>query len=175
MFKKNHPKNDKLRVNDRIRFSPVIVVNSKGENLGSLPLREAKNIARNEGLDLVEVSPHSRPPVCKVMDYGKFQYEQSKKTKKSKQVHIKEIMLKPNIGDHDLNTKINQLNKFIAHGDKVQIKVRFSGRENAHKELGFDLINKVLGQAVDVTVQKPPKLEGRCVTCFLEPSKSKDV
>lgn len=166
-----------LRVNDRIRFSPVVVIDQNGKNLGSIPIDEAKRLARNVELDLVEVAPQARPPVCRIMDYGKHLYEQNKKQKKSsKKIQLKELRLSPNIGKHDLETKINQLKRFIDEGDDVQLKVVFSGRENAHRDLGFSLVNEILQNVSEmVTVQRPPKMEGKFLTCLIRSKNEKNT
>lgn len=171
MIAMNKGSDNNLRINDRIRISPVRVIDESGTNLGVLYTDEAKSLARSKGLDLVEVSPQMRPPVCRIMDYGKFLYEQSKKQKKAKpHSQLKELRFRPNIGEHDLETKINQLIKFIKSGDKVQIKVMFVARENAHKDLGFTLVNRMIDRVKDIAkVQNPPRLEGKFLNCTLEP------
>ncbi|MCK9458329.1 MAG: translation initiation factor IF-3 [Proteobacteria bacterium] len=163
------------RVNRQIRFSPVMVILGE-EKLGTMPTSQALEIAVREGLDLVEVAPNARPPVCKIMDYGKFRYEQSIKEKKSKSQtkaqQLKEIRLRPSIATHDLDVKINSAQRFLEAGNRVQLMVRFKGAENAHKDLGFSLMQKMIDSLV--SCGKPlstPRLEGKGVSCIIEPMK----
>jgi len=165
------------RVNEKIRFSPVVLVDDKGENLGSISLFKAKEIAKNKNLDLVEVSPNSRPPVCKIMDFGKFKYDQKVKEKKqkqlSKQSQLKEIRLSSRIEHHDLETKLKKVFDFLDSGHKVQIKLEFKKRENNHKEIGQNLLNKFLSNIPEEKAKtvKSPFLEGRFLSCLIEPIK----
>jgi translation initiation factor IF-3 len=163
------------RINDRIRISPVVVVDDNGNNLGSIPLFKAKELALNKSLDLVEVSPNSRPPVCKIMDFSKFKYEQEIKEKKQrkKQFQTKEIRLSCGIEDHDLETKFNQMYKFLNSGHKVQIRLEFRRRENNHKEIGLAVLNKFLSKIPEekAIVSKKPSLDGKFLSCLVEPSK----
>jgi translation initiation factor IF-3 len=163
------------RVNRQIRISPIMVILGD-EKLGVMPTYKALEIATNEGLDLVEVAPMAQPPVCKIMDYGKFRYEQSIKEKKgksqTKSQQMKEIHLRPSIAANDLNVKINSAQKFLESGNRVQFRVKFNNRENAHKDLGFNLINKIIDSLV--SCGKPistPKLDGKWLGCILEPNK----
>jgi translation initiation factor IF-3 len=161
------------RVNDRIRLSPVRVVAQDGEQLGEMPTDKARSIARSEGLDLVEVAPNARPPVCRIMDYSKFKYDQSlkdKKQRKNKKAQLKEPRLSPDIADHDVDTKTAQARKHLQAGHTVQLKLRYKGRENAHKNLGFDVVNKMVENLAEVSkVAREPKIEGRVLHCLLEP------
>lgn len=162
------------RVNDRIRFSPVVVIDQNGKNLGSVPLIKAKELAFSANLDLVEVSANSKPPVCKIMDYGKFKYQQEIKEKKQRQQsqkqQVKEIRLSCGIADNDLETKAKSANKFLKSGHKVQIKLEFKRRENNHSELGFLVINKFCNKIQDFgSITKKPNLDGRFLSCFVEP------
>ncbi|GAB4134900.1 MAG: translation initiation factor IF-3 [Planctomycetaceae bacterium] len=161
-------------MNDQIRISPVRVVNPDGEMLGVIPTEEAMRLANEAGLDLVEVAGNVRPPVCRIMDYGKFKYEQQKKKKdsqKSHQVQLKEIRLRPKTGEHDISFKVKRARNFLAHKDKVKINVLFRGRENAHHERGREMLNDIIEQLEDVAkVEKPPGMEsGRSMSTILAP------
>ncbi len=140
--------------------------------LGVMPTKEAVNKARAHGLDLVEVSPNARPPVCRIMDFGKFRYEESRKKRQARQQkrgnQIKEIKFHSNVGEHDYQTKVNHVREFLEKGHKVKITLTFRGRENAHKELGFELVNKVLKDCEDLSVvDSRPKLMGRAIIAIL--------
>jgi translation initiation factor IF-3 len=152
------------RINDQIRLSPVRVVDQEGKMLGVIPTSEAMRLAYESGLDLVEVAPNERPPVCRIMDYGKFKYEQKKKhsnSTKQHQVQLKEIRLRPKTGDHDIDFKIKQARVFLAEKDKVKLNVIFRGRENAHHERGREMLAEIIQQLQDVgKVEKMPSLEG---------------
>ena len=166
-----------LRINDRILSREVRVINLEGEQLGIFPIAEALNIAREASRDLVEVSPNASPPVCRIMDYGKFKYEQSKKTyqaKKKKHVprvtHIKEIKVRPKTEEHDLQFKIRHIKKFLTQGDKAKITLIFRGREITHPERGQEVMNRIAEEIEDVgVVENPAKLEGRNMTMLLAP------
>lgn len=168
-------KNEGLRINERIRISPVIVIDQDGENLGALPLKMALGIASEAGLDLVEIAPSNRPPVCRVMDYGKFKFDQDLKERKlkkkqSKISKTKEVRISPSIQDHDMETKAKSAMKFLQEGCKVVIKLEFRRRELAHKDLGVRTMNSFLERLVDFgKAASPPKFEGRSVTCMVEP------
>ncbi len=164
-----------VRINDRIKFSPVMVVKD-GQNLGSMPVEEAKRLAREAELDLVEIVPDARPPICRIMDYGKYRYEQSIKEKvarkNQKTSQLKEVRLRPNTGDHDIKTKVKAIRNFIEDGDKVQIKIEYKKREIAHKDLGFLLIKKVLDDLSDLDlVKSEPKIQEKSLICLIEPKK----
>jgi len=164
--------NFNYRINDKIKFSPVILIDENGKNLGSVPTYKAKILALNVGLDLVEVAPNAKPPVCKIMDFGKFKYQQEIKQKKQvkKQVQLKEIRISSGITDHDLETKCKLANKFFVSGHKVQVRLEFRRRQNDHKELGFTAINKFIDNLKEVSsVSRPPVLDGRFLSCLLEP------
>lgn len=169
----NSTNNKRVRINEQIRLSPIMLIGTNGENLGVKATHEALRIAREAGLDLVEVSPTTKPPVCRIMDYGKFKYEQSvksKKTNKSKSAKLKEIQFRPSIAEHDLGVKINSISKFLEDGCKVQIRVQFKQRENAHRELGVVLVNKLIEALGDkINVSRPAKFEGKDLVCFIEP------
>ncbi len=163
---KNH------RVNEQIRISPVRVINAEGVVLGVMPTGKAMEIARENGLDLVEVAPNDRPPVCKIMDFGKFKYDQKKKVTKQKQhqVHIKEIRVRPKTGDHDIDVKVRHARDFLEHKDKVLINVLFRGRELAHIDEGRRVMNEVLQALDDVAkVEKSPSMEGKKMTALVAP------
>ncbi len=161
-------------MNEQIRITPVRVVDAEGEMLGILTTEEALKIAVEAGLDLVEVAPTVRPPVCRVMDYGKFKYEQQKKRKESQknhQVQLKEIRLRPKTGVHDIEFKVKRARGFLEHRDKVKINVLFRGRENAHHERGREMLNAIILKLEDIAkVEKPPGMEsGRSMSTILAP------
>jgi translation initiation factor IF-3 len=159
-------------MNDQIRISPVRLIGAAGEQLGVVPTSQAQEMARELGIDLVEVDANARPPVCKIMDYGKFRYEQSRKQNKQKshQQKLKEIRVRPKTGDHDVETKINQARKFLEHKDKVLVNVLFRGRELQHIEEGKRIIIGMLEKLADVAkVEKAPSMEGKRMTAMLAP------
>jgi translation initiation factor IF-3 len=161
-----------LRVNEQIRISPLRVVGDDGQQLGILTREAALAAARQAGLDLVEVAPMERPPVCRIMDYGKYKYEQKKKAGKQKAHHIqtKEIRVRPKTGDHDIMVKVHHAREFLEHKDKVLVKVEFRGREITHVEQGRAVMEMVLKQLEDVAkIEKPPGMEGRRLTALLAP------
>lgn len=160
------------RVNEQIRLSPLMVIDENGAKLGVIPNHEALAKAREKGLDLVEVSPEARPPVCRIMDYSKFRYEQSIKNKKNKKNtnKIKEMCFRPSTGDHDILTKVTAIKRFLEEGHLVQIKVKFKQRENAHKDLGFGIIEKIMSHVSEIAqFQTNPKLTGPNIFCVLQP------
>jgi translation initiation factor IF-3 len=132
------------RCNEQIRISPVRVIDENNEQLGVMPTDEAMSRARSAGMDLVEIAPTERPPVCRIMDYGKFKYGQKRRKQKSREQKLKEIRLHPDIGDHDRNIKLNQAVGFIEKGDKVQFTMIFRGRERFHQNLGFEMFNSIV-------------------------------
>lgn len=159
-------------INEQIRDKEVRLVSEDGEQLGIKTFREAMDIAEEAGLDLVKIAPTAKPPVCKIVDYGKFKYEQTRKDKeakkKQKTVEIKEIRLSPNIDTNDLNTKTNAARKFISKGDKVKITLRFRGREMAHMSKSKHILDDFAQELSDIAViEKAPKIEGRSMTMFL--------
>lgn len=165
-----------LRINQKITNEQVRVINFEGQQIGIIPLSEALRMAREEGYDLVEVSPTASPPVCRIMDYGKVKYQQSKKFHPSKKkhihsvTHIKEIKLRPHTEEHDLQFKMRNIKKFLSHGDKAKISLIFRGREIAHPELGEAILKRVIEEIQDSgVVEQPPKLEGRNMTMLLAP------
>lgn len=150
------------------------MVNHDGEMIGVIPTADAMNIAREAGLDLVEVAPNERPPVCRIMDYGKFKYEQKKKQSKNQrqhQVQVKEIRLRPKIGDHDIQFKVKRAREFLSDRDKVKLSVLFRGRENAHRDRGEEILREIIAALDDIAkVEKPPGMEGgRSMTAVLSP------
>lgn len=172
-YRKENFSKEKFRVNERIKFSPVIVIDQNGDNLGKFHVEKAREFARRENLDLVEVSPNSRPPICKIMDFGKFKYEKSlkeKKQKNSKKQIQKEIRLSCNIAENDLNTKVNKAINFLKNNHKVQVKLEYKRRQNSHRELGFEVINKMIDKVAEFSspVEKP-KLEGNVLSCQFYP------
>jgi translation initiation factor IF-3 len=166
-----------VRTNERIRVREIRLIDDEGNQLGIVPTRQALEIARERGLDLVEVAPNAMPPVCRLMDYGKYRYEESRKLRESrknqKTTDLKEVRLKPKIDDHDLATKSRQALKFLEDGDKVKLTVVFRGREVAHAEIGRGLLLQVAEQVGSVgIVEQTPKLEGRSMTMMLSPKKA---
>jgi len=159
------------RINEQIRISPVRLIGAQGEQLGVVPTAQAMEMAREATLDLVEVAAQERPPVCKIMDYGKFRYQQSRKhQQKVHQQKLKEIRVRPKTGDHDVETKINQARKFLEHKDKVLVNVLFRGRELQHIEEGQRIIAHMLEKLVDIAkVEKAPSMEGKRMTAMLAP------
>lgn len=159
-------------INEQIRDKEVRLIGEEGEQLGVMSAKEAMKLAEEAGLDLVKIAPTAKPPVCKIVDYGKFKYEQTRKEKeakkKQKTVEVKEIRLSPNIDTNDLNTKMNAARKFIAKGDKVKITLRFRGREMAHMANSKHILDDFAENLSDVAmVEKAPKVEGRSMTMFL--------
>ena len=168
------PTRDGPRINDEIRVPQVRLIDQHGEMQGVLTAREALIRAYDVGLDLVEISPNAVPPVCKILDYGKYKYEQQKKAnearKKQKVVEIKEIKVRPNIDDHDYDVKMRQMKTFISEGDKVKVTLRFRGREMAHQELGMNLLRKVQEDVAEIAkVEAYPRMEGRQMLMVLAP------
>jgi translation initiation factor IF-3 len=162
---------DSTRINQNIRISPIRVVSEEGEQLGILPTEVALERAREAGLDLVEVAPNERPPVCRIMDYGKFKYEKNKK-KGGGATHTKtkEIRLRPKTGDEDIRTKVKQAEKFLQHKDKVQVTVMFRGREMAHIEEGRKVMELVLAELAEFgKVEAPPQQNGKRMIAMLTP------
>lgn len=154
------------------------MIDEEGNQVGIIPTRDALEMARQRGLDLVEVAPNAIPPVCRLMDYGKFRYEQSRKERESRKnqhvIELKEVRIRPKIDDHDLETKGRQAAKFLDHGDKVKMTVTFRGREMAHPDLGKALLD----QLIEIlrphgTVEQAPRLEGRAMSVIMNPLKSK--
>ena len=166
------------QLNEDIRDSEIRLIGSTGEQLGIMSAAQAQRIADEQGLDLVKISPQATPPVCKLMDYGKFRFEQGKREKGAKKnqhvVEIKEIRMSPGIDVGDFNTKLKNAQKFLADGNRVKVSVRFRGREMAHTDIGKDLLVRFAEQCAEVaTLDKEPKLEGRSMSIFLSPKTGK--
>ena len=163
------------RSNNRILSPDVQVISSNGENLGILNLSEAIKKAKNEGLDLIEISPNAKPPVCKIMDMGKYKYDMQKKANKAKKnqkiAALKELKLRPGTEIHDYNFKIKNAKKFLEKGDKVKFTVRFKGREMQHVQLGKDLMNRIIEDTKEIgKVEVNPKFEGRQMIMIIHPN-----
>ena len=163
-------------INEQIRDREVRLIGEEGEQLGVMSSREAQKLADEAGLDLVKIAPTAKPPVCKIVDYGKYRYEQARKEKearkKQKTIEIKEIRLSPNIDTNDLNTKINAAKKFLTKGDKVKVTLRFRGREMAHMGISKQILDSFFEKVQDIAViEKPAKLEGRSMIMFLTEKK----
>ena len=159
-------------INEQIRDKEVSVIGSEGNQLGVMSVQDARKIAEEAGLDLVRVSPNAKPPVCKIIDYGKFRYEISRKEKEAKKkqkiVEIKEVRLSPNIEENDMNTKVNQARKFLAKGNRVKVTLRFRGRELAYVNQNKPMLDDFAERLSDISViDKPAKFEGRSMTMFL--------
>lgn len=166
--------NKELQINEEIRDAQVRVISNDGGQLGIMSAKEALDAASDKGLDLVKISPNADPPVCKIMDYGKYKFELAKRDKENrknqKTVNTKEIQLSPSIDTNDFNTKCNHAAKFLKNGDKVKVAVRFRGREISHSEIGETLLLKFSENLKDFgNMDKPPKLEGRNMIMFLSP------
>lgn len=166
--------NDTHQVNEEILDSEVRLISEDGEQLGIMSSAEALRIAEEHEMDLVKIAPNSNPPVCRIMDYGKFRFEQTKKEKEAKKnqhvIDIKEIRMGPSIGENDFNTKLKNGMKFLNDGDRLKVSVRFRGREMAHTEIGEALLKDFAEKCAEVAVlDKAPKLEGRNMTIFLSP------
>jgi translation initiation factor IF-3 len=167
-------------MNERIRAREIRVIDEDGTQLGIMTPRDALAMARERGIDLIEVAPQAQPPVCKIMDYGKFKYEQAKREKESakkhKQSELKGIQMFPNIEDHDFNVKVRNAIKFLQDGDKVKVTLRFRGRQITHPEFGRQQMEKVIQLTAEhAQVEKPPAMEGRMMTMILTPSRAAHV
>ena len=165
-------------MNFRIKVPEVRVIASDGKQLGVMQTREALRIAQEEGYDLVEVSPTARPPVCKIMDYGKYKYEQEKKRREAKKhqavVLVKEVKLRPTTDEHDLQTKLKHVKRFLQDGNKAKLTVKFRGREMAHRDLGEALLKKLIAEIGDAAkIDQPPKFEGKMLSAVLAPNSTK--
>ena len=161
-----------LMMNEQIRDREIRLIGEDGEQLGIMSARDAMKLAREANLDLVKIAPTAKPPVCKIIDYGKYRYEQARREKearkKQKTIEVKEIRLSPNIDTNDLNTKVNQARKFVSGGNKVKVAVRFRGRELAHTAVGKTILEDFAQKLSDIAViDKPAKLEGKSMVMFL--------
>jgi translation initiation factor IF-3 len=168
------PTRDGPRVNDAIKVPQVRLIDAEGENVGVVSAREAMTMAEDAGLDLVEISPNADPPVCKILDYGKFKYEAQKKKneakKRQKVIEVKEIKLRPNIDEHDYVVKMRNCLRFLEDGDKVKVTLRFRGREMAHQDLGMKVLNRVRDDMAELAkVEQLPKMEGRQMIMVMAP------
>jgi translation initiation factor IF-3 len=167
--------NEKLRVNRQIRISPVRVITPDGEQAGILPIERAMEIAEEMGMDLVEVAPLARPPVCRIMDYGKFKYEEQRQAREARKrqhhVQVKEVKMRPGIEDHDFDFKTRHARRFLEEGNKVKLTMMFRGRQMAHPEFGRQVLDRVSGLLQDVSkVEQHPQLEGRSMVMVLAPT-----
>jgi translation initiation factor IF-3 len=172
-FDRQPPADRGPRINEQIRISPIRLIGVEGEQLGVVPTSQAMEKAREANLDLVEVAADERPPVCRILDYGKLRFQNSHKNKKSARVHqqkLKEIRVRPKTGEHDVETKANQARKFLEHNDKVLVNVLFRGREMQHQEEGRRVLEAVLQKLADVgKIERAPMLEGRRMTVLVSP------
>lgn len=174
----NNNNNKGQRVNEMIRVREVRLIDDEGTQLGIVPTPEALRMAKDKGLDLVEVSPNANPPVCKILDYGKYRFEQEKKLRDSKKnqkvLKLKEIRMQPKIGSGDLDTKAKHIQEFLNEGDKVKVTIRFRGRELAHTDLGFDVLNEVLKRLTSAyNVDKAAAMDGRNMSMTISPKAAK--
>ena len=168
------PSKDGPRINEDIRAAKILLIDQNGEKQGIMPISAALEAADEVGLDLVEISPNSDPPVCKILDYGKFKFQEQKKKnearKRQKTVEIKEIKLRPNIDTHDYDVKAKAMHRFFEEGDKVKVTLRFRGREMAHPELGMKLLQQVKADFDEVAkVEYEPRMEGKQMIMILAP------
>ena len=166
------------RINQAIRAKEVRLIGDKGEQLGIFPIREALEIARGHNLDLVEVAPQADPPVCRLLDYGKYSYERSRKAREAKKsqkpVEVKEIRLRPKTGDHDIKFKVNRMRGFLGEGFKVKVRVLFRGREITHPEIAQEMLRSIATALSDVgVVEYHPRMEGRSMFMILAPAGKK--
>lgn len=175
-FDRRPPERDTTRINDRIRVREVRLIGDDGAQIGVLPIEEAIKYAQERDLDLVEVAPEAKPPVCRALDYSKYKYEQAQKAKSAKkhqqQITIREIKLRPKIAVHDYDTKKGHVVRFLKHADKVKVTIMFRGREREHPERGRDLLMKLAEEVHELgSVEQTPLLEGRNMTMVLGPTK----
>ena len=165
---------DGPRINEEIRVREVHLIDAEGHNLGNVQIADALAKAQEAGLDLVEISPNASPPVCKLLDFGKYKYQEQKKQaearKKQKVVEVKEIKLRPMIDDHDYDVKMRSMKRFFEEGDKVKVTLRFRGREMAHQEIGVALLNRVKSDTATLAkIESEPRMEGRQMVMVLAP------
>ncbi len=175
-FQPSKPVGKQLRINDQIRLSPVRLIDDDDEQVGVIDLLEAKRLAKEAGLDLVEVAPQGQPPVCRIMDYGKWKYQQKKKEQKarthSKQSELKEVRLRPKIDDHDLDIKMQHAKGFLADGDKVQFTMLFRGREMIHRDIGFNAMRAIRDDLAAMSkIEAEPRMMGKRMTMVLAPER----
>ena len=167
-----------IQINEDIRDSELRIISASGEQLGIMSAKDALDLAAKQDLDLVKIAPQAKPPVCKIMDYGKYRFEQAKREKEARKnqkiIDTKEVRLTLNIDTHDFNTKLNNAVKFLKHGDKVKVSIRFRGREMGHSEFGYDLMKRFAEACEEhASITKPAKLEGRNMLMFLAPKQNK--
>ncbi len=167
------------RINENIRVKEIRVVDDDGKQLGVLPTREAFKLAEEKQLDLVEIAPQAKPPVCRIMDYGKFKFEQSKREKEARKnqriINVKEVKLRPNIDDHDFEVKAKNAIRFLKDGDKVKLTIMFRGRQIVHPDLGKNLLLRMAEQVTDLAnVERQPKLEGKNMIMILAPKQQQE-
>ncbi len=167
-----------MQINEEITDKEVRLISNDGEQLGIVSAAQAQKLAAEKNLDLVKIAPQAKPPVCKIMDYGKYRFEQSKREKEAKKnqrvIEIKEIRLSPNIDVHDFDTKVGHARKFLAAGNKIKVSIRFRGREMTHTDLGLSIMAQFAEKCADIAaVEKPAKLEGRQMLMFLAPKSAK--
>ena len=167
-----------LQINEEIQDKELRIIGQDGSQLGIMSASSAQKIANDSNLDLVKIAPQAKPPVCKIMDYGKYRFEQAKREKEARKnqhtIDVKEIKLSLNIDTHDFNTKVKNAFKFFAHGDKVKVSIRFRGREMGHSEYGYDTMKRFSDACAEVSnIEKPAKLEGRNMLMFLAPKSVK--
>jgi translation initiation factor IF-3 len=171
---RNEDNEDRTRVNEQIRISPVRLIGADGEQVGIVSIEEARRAAEESGLDLVEVAAMARPPVVKVMDYGKYRFEQAKAAKAAKKkqhvIHLKEVKYRPGVSDHDFNFKTRHARRFLEEGNKVKLTMMFRGRQVTHPELGREVLLRVFAELEEIAkVEMHPKLEGKNMTMVLAP------
>ena len=169
---------NELMINEQIRDKEIRLIGAEGEQLGIMSAREALKLAEEAGLDLVKIAPNAKPPVCRIVDFGKYRYEQLRKEKEAKKkqkvIEVKEIRLSPNIDTNDLNTKMNAASKFLTKGDKVKVTLRFRGREMAHMNNSKHILDDFAENLKEISnIEKAPKVEGRSMTMFLAPKSKK--
>lgn len=171
-------KDQRIRVNDQIRISPIRLIDADGEQVGIVSLDEARERATESGLDLVEVAPEARPPVCRLMDYGKYRYEEARRAREAKKkqhtMHVKEVKYRPGIEEHDYEFKTRHVRRFLSDGDKVKVTMMFRGRQLSHPELGLVVLERILSDVEDVgKIESQPAREGRTMIMVLAPITAK--
>jgi translation initiation factor IF-3 len=174
----NRNKDRKHRINDEIRVPEIRLMDANGEQVGIVRVAEGLRMAEDAGLDLVEIAPTAHPPVCRIMDYGKFRYQEQKKAQeakaKQKVIQIKEVKFRPVTDENDYQTKMRNLVRFLSNGDKAKVTLRYRGREMAHQQFGQELLNRIRTELADISqVEHQPKLEGRQMIMVLAPKKKK--
>jgi translation initiation factor IF-3 len=173
-FDRGPRRDDRVRINERIRVREIRVIDDTGQQLGIMPPPQALALARAKGLDLVEISPTAMPPVCRIMDFGKYQYEQQKRARAAKKhqkvIEVKEIKFRPKVDEHDYQFKKKHIERFLAEGDKVKATIFFRGRENAHPEIGRKILDRLMGELIEVAIaEQEPQKEGNQLHTILAP------